>query len=52
MKLQKKLKNGVDMLEYFTQREWEFTRDNWCLLKNSMNEVDSRVILIIVCGTK
>jgi fatty acyl-CoA reductase len=40
IKLQKKIRKGVETLEFFTQQQWEFTNDNLCQLMSEMSATD------------
>ena len=54
IRLQGKLNNAVETLEYFTGTHLEFTTNNYLMLMNEMNEEDNNVkkskLLIIGCS--
>ena len=43
IRLQGKLNNAVETLEYFTGTHLEFTTNNYLMLMNEMNEEDNNV---------
>ena len=43
IRLQQKLSNAVETLEYFTGTHLEFTTNNYLMLMNEMNEEDNNV---------
>jgi fatty acyl-CoA reductase len=42
VRVQKKISKAVEILEYFTTKDWEFTNDNFLALMNSMNDHDKK----------
>ena len=44
MKIQGKIKKAVEILEFFTMKEWNFTNENIYKLMNEMNETDNMVL--------
>ena len=46
VRLQLKIKKAVEILEYFTTKEWVFSNDNLFMLMKELNEVDFQVLLI------
>jgi len=43
VRLQKKIKKAVEILEYFTTKQWEFTNDNLFMLMKELNDIDNKV---------
>jgi len=43
VKIQKKVKKAVKILEFFTNRQWEFTNDNISMLLNELSETDNKL---------
>jgi hypothetical protein len=50
--LQNKIKKAVQILEFFTTKQWEFTNDNIFMLMKEMNSKDNEVIKIFVARSK
>ncbi len=43
VRLQKKIKKAVEVLEYFTTKQWEFTNDNFYMIMKELNETDNQM---------
>lgn len=43
VRLQKKIKKAVEVLEYFTTKQWEFTNDNFYMIMKELNETDNQI---------
>jgi alcohol-forming fatty acyl-CoA reductase len=43
VRLQQKCKKAVEILEYFTTKQWEFTNDNLFMLMKELNETDTQI---------
>lgn len=43
IRVQKKVVNGLKVLNYFTMKQWTFKTDNILQLKNLMNEADKKM---------
>lgn len=43
VRIQKKIKKAVEILEFFTTKQWEFTNDNIFMLLDELNETDTKV---------
>ncbi|CAF0861131.1 unnamed protein product [Brachionus calyciflorus] len=43
VKIQKKIKKAITILEYFTTHNWEFTNDNYLMLMKELNDPDKKM---------
>lgn len=43
VRIQKKISKAVEILEFFTTKQWEFTNDNIFMLLDELNETDTKL---------
>lgn len=41
--IQRKIQDGLDVLQYFTTRQWVFHNDKLIALRDSMNPIDRQI---------
>lgn len=43
MKVQKKVSSGLELLQYYTTKEWEFKSENFQKLQSKLNRIDQNI---------
>ena len=46
VRIQRRIQDGLDVLQYFTTREWIFRNDKFIALRDSMNPTDQKTFSI------
>lgn len=46
VQIQRKIQNGLEVLQHFTTREWIFRNDKFISMRDSMNPVDKKIFPI------
>lgn len=46
LRIQRRIQDGLDVLQYFTTREWIFCNDKFISMRDSMNPVDKKIFSI------